>query len=175
MPRATIGTHAPDNSTAALLENILSRNGKPYGYSDERQGGYYEECYSSDQGGSYYDPDCFDYSYDAQDYYANENSETCVGDQSEVDQFGKKHQLIRARIGKSSCTSRGRKEKEQEPTDFTPAAGQTSSPLQILTVVRQKPPSQPSPIRTQIQSFRQQPLHHFVAVRHRSFSRYTTS
>ncbi|KAG6400995.1 hypothetical protein SASPL_137840 [Salvia splendens] len=50
----------------------------PYGYSDEQQGGYYEECYSPDQGGSYYDPDCFDYSYDVQDYYANENFETCA-------------------------------------------------------------------------------------------------
>ncbi|KAG6397636.1 hypothetical protein SASPL_143806 [Salvia splendens] len=51
----------------------------PYGYNDEQQGGYYEEWYSPDQGGSYYDPDCFDYSYDAHDYYANENSETCAG------------------------------------------------------------------------------------------------
>ncbi|KAG6401079.1 hypothetical protein SASPL_137924 [Salvia splendens] len=51
----------------------------PYGYSDEQQGRYCEGCYSPDQGGSYYDPDCFDFSYDAQDYYPNENFETCAG------------------------------------------------------------------------------------------------
>ncbi|KAG6437082.1 hypothetical protein SASPL_101991 [Salvia splendens] len=50
----------------------------PYGYNNEQQGGYYEECYSPD-GGSYYDPDCFDYSYDAHDYYANENFEMRAG------------------------------------------------------------------------------------------------
>ncbi|KAG6394769.1 hypothetical protein SASPL_145359 [Salvia splendens] len=50
-----------------------------YSYSDDQQGGYSEECYSPDQGGSYYDPVCFDFSYDAQDHYTNENSEICAG------------------------------------------------------------------------------------------------
>ena len=41
----------------------------PYGYYEEQQGGYYEECYSPNHGGSFYNPDCSDYSYYAQDYY----------------------------------------------------------------------------------------------------------
>ena len=51
----------------------------PYGYDDEQQGGYYEECYSPDQGLSYYNPDCFDDSYDAQDCYSDEHYEICAG------------------------------------------------------------------------------------------------
>ena len=46
----------------------------PYGYYDEQQGGYYEECYSPDHGGSYYNPDSSDYSYDAQEYYSDDYS-----------------------------------------------------------------------------------------------------
>ena len=48
-------------------------------YSDELLGGYYEEYYSPDQGGSYYDPYCSNFSYDAQDLYVDDNSKICAG------------------------------------------------------------------------------------------------
>ena len=47
----------------------------PYGYYDEQQGGYYEECYSPDHGRS----NCSDYSYDPQDYCYDKYSEICAG------------------------------------------------------------------------------------------------
>ncbi|KAG6397704.1 hypothetical protein SASPL_143874 [Salvia splendens] len=111
-----------------------------YGYSDEQQGGYYEECYSPDQGGSYYDPDCFDYSYDAHDYYANENSGTCACMEekprskweelleiciTEVQKNRKHRSGTTYQPPQATYLGRGRKERKQEPTELTPAADQT--------------------------------------------------
>ncbi|KAG6436791.1 hypothetical protein SASPL_101693 [Salvia splendens] len=128
----------------------------PYSYSDEQQGEYYEECYSPDQGGSYYDPDCFDYSYVAQDYDANENSETCAGSKHtpgtlpslpEINQKGNCH-AVQLRSGttyqppQESDLGRGRKEREKEPTDPTPGTDQTQLPA---ADVHNGPPGAPQP------------------------------
>ena len=51
----------------------------PYNYDDEQPGGYYEECYSPNKGGSYYNLDCSGCSYDAQYCYSDEYSDTCAG------------------------------------------------------------------------------------------------
>ncbi|XP_047949464.1 uncharacterized protein LOC125195346 [Salvia hispanica] len=48
-------------------------------YSEEHLGGYYEGYYSPDQGGSYYDPDCSNVSYDAQDPYIEDDAKICAG------------------------------------------------------------------------------------------------
>ncbi|KAG6430778.1 hypothetical protein SASPL_108851 [Salvia splendens] len=128
--------------------------GSPYSYSDEQQGGYNEECYSPDQGGSYYDSDCFDFSYDAQDHYTNENSETCAGSKHtpgtlpsilEINPKRNCH-VVQLHSGttfqppQAADLGRGRKEKEQESTDFTPAADQRPA-----TPPRSGPPEIPQP------------------------------
>ena len=49
----------------------------PYGY--EQQWGLSNEYYNSDHGGSYYDPNCSEFSYDAQDFCSDNPSELCAG------------------------------------------------------------------------------------------------
>ncbi|KAG6418266.1 hypothetical protein SASPL_120467 [Salvia splendens] len=129
-----------------------------YSYSEEQQGGYYVKCYSPDQGGSYYDPDCSDFSNDAQDHYANDNFETCAAIGSkhtpetlpslpEINPKGNCH-AVQLRSGttyqppQAADLGKGRKEKEKEPTDFTPAADQSQRPAAPL---RSVPPEIPQP------------------------------
>ena len=51
----------------------------PYGYYDEQQGDSCNEYYNPNHGGSYYDPNCSDDSYDAQDYCSDNFSKICAG------------------------------------------------------------------------------------------------
>ncbi|KAG6402923.1 hypothetical protein SASPL_135137 [Salvia splendens] len=109
----------------------------PYSYSDEQQRGYYEECYSPDQEGSYYNPDYFDFSYIAQDYYVNENSETCARMEEQPRSKWSSTHWDYIPASTSSGFRQGRKEREKEQLTPRQPLIKPSGLLQISTAVRQ--------------------------------------